>query len=168
MNEDVFLHVVAMCDQATRNALGFPVERCIKLRLPPARLNMASPMWDKLKRIMGHKYCFHSRREYDTTFYDEANQIVVTIQPAWYCFNSRRHITHLEFSMQVVAHVQKEELVPRVHKRKRRQCSKKSTRLQFDLTGKTVRGVNYRYKSGETLYENVLPEINQIDFCVGE
>ncbi len=155
---DLWLQVIAFCDGATREALGFPVHRCMQLRLPPARLNVDSAFFDRVKRTVGHKYCFHHRREYERTFYDEANQIVVTMQPTWYCFNSRRHITQLEFSMTVVAGVPREELV----------SGKKRTRLQFNPTGKIVRGVNYRYKSGQTLYENVLPEINKIDFCVVE
>lgn len=167
MNADVFFHVVAMCDRETREALGFNVERCIQLHLPPTRLKMESPAWNKLKCTIEHKYCFRSsRREYESTFFDEANKIVVTVQPVWYCFKSRRRITMIEFSMKVVAYVEKEELV---HKRKRR-CNgcTKGTRLWFDLTGKTVRGVNYCYKTGETVYEDVMPERNKIDFCVGE
>jgi hypothetical protein len=164
---NLFLQVVAFCDGVTRESLGFPVHRCIQLRVPPARLNLHSAFFERVKRSLGYKYCFHPRREYERTFYDETNQIVVTMQPAWYCFNSRRHITQLEFSMKVVADVHREELIAPKRKKRCNECAK-ATRLQFNSAGKVVRGVNYQYKLGRTLYENVLPEVNKIDFCVVE
>lgn len=163
MHDDVLVKVVAMCDGKMREVLGYPVQRCIHMHLPPARLNLEVAAWDKLKRAISHKYRVQSshKKDYESTFYDEANSIVVTVQPVWYCFNSRRRLTGLEFSMKVVAYVQREELVACT-------CTRKRKRLQFDLRGKVVRGVNYVYKTGQTVYEDVLPEVKKIDFCVGE
>jgi hypothetical protein len=156
MLPDLLILVAAMCDPATRDILGFPVHRCVAMKLPPARLNTAA--FITLQRAMGYKYRVGQKRrrsrEYDTTFYDAANEIVVTMQPVWYCMNVRNEPTMFEFSMQVVSYVQRAELV------------QKRRTLQFDLAGKTVRGVNYSYDTGDVIYEDVLPQVNKVDFCV--
>ncbi len=160
LSDHVFFHVVAFCDHATRRALGFAVERCIALKIPPAPIPLNSPFYARVTNMVRHKYCTRNGgRKYEVTFFDEANAVVVTVQPVWYTRDRHGRITYRQFSMRTVANVRPGDLFLK----KRTLCGKQ---LLFDAGCKPIRGVNFCYLTGTTLYENVLPDIKTIDFVL--
>lgn len=59
MNADVLVHVVAMVNQrSTRAALGFSVDRCIQLKLPPCKLRPYHKFLEHLEFLMNLRVRF--------------------------------------------------------------------------------------------------------------
>lgn len=64
MNTNVMTHVVAMCGNAqTRAACGYPVARCVALRIPPARININTNMLLRLRKLISCRYNYSVQRE---------------------------------------------------------------------------------------------------------